>query len=465
MPPSLAAKLILGATVAVKQRFRWYPQFYIVDAYHRRVNWLQENQIPTTVKFYPSDSRWPEHQDQSSQLQMAARKLFVFASSMDGGGSEKQTLMLLQGLCRQTWKPELFLLYRRGALLDQLPPDVPIRAFWEEHPAPRLWVPGRIHRMQVRWLRQALKEHSPAAIYDRTYHATLITSPASQELSVGRVSTITSPPEQELIRSRDRWIAFKKRRLAEAYRTASYTVAVSHSTARSAEAFYGLPGDFVKVVPSPIDLQAIQLAAAIPLKLSLPTDRIHIACVGRMTVEKGHLYLLQALRNLAQCELPRFHVWFAGDGPLRPELEKFVQSHNLQTRVTFLGHLPSAASLIRRVHALCIPSLYEGLPNVIMEAMALRTPVIATATGGALELSDAEDCFRCVPPADSSRLAEELTRLILRPQEFEPALQKAHDFIQQRDCSIIIPQLSHLLQQAAENAFPKPVGTTSCPKV
>ena len=368
---------------------------------------------------------------------------------MDGGGSERQTVTLLQRIDRKIWSPELLLLYRRGVLLADVPVDIPVHAFWDEYTAPRIWFPGRIHRQQVAWLRKQLIERKPAAIYDRTYHATLITGPASTNLTIGRISTITSPPDVELVATRDNWIWIKRQRLARAYRSASFTVAVSKAVARAAERFYGLSKDAVVVVPNSIDLQSVREAANLRPPVSLDTRTFHIVCVGRMTEEKGHRFLLEAIQQLVGQNLPQFHLWLAGDGPLRPALERFVDSAGVSQQVSFLGHFREAVSLIANAQLLCLPSLYEGLPNVVMEAMAVGTPVIATSAGGSVELSENGKRFTLVPPGNSRALAESLKLAMTNPDPLVAMSKIAHAAIELRDCRIVLPQLSKLLMIAA----------------
>ncbi len=120
---------------------------------------------------------------------------------------------------------------------------------------------------------------------------------------------------------------------------------------------------------------------------SSPPDVPRLVCVGRLCEQKGQLLLIHALAQLAQRGIP-CELVLAGDGEMRPEVEALIAHHGVQERVRITGWISSAqvrAELLA-ARALVLPSFAEGLPVVIMEAMALRRPVITTAVAGIPEL-------------------------------------------------------------------------------
>jgi colanic acid/amylovoran biosynthesis glycosyltransferase len=110
-------------------------------------------------------------------------------------------------------------------------------------------------------------------------------------------------------------------------------------------------------------------------------------CVGRLCEAKGQLLLIAAVARLKaagiECELV-----LAGDGPLRAEIEKLIDEHGLNSQVRITGWISSnrVRSEILSARALILPSFAEGLPVVLMEAMALRRPVLSTYVAGIPEL-------------------------------------------------------------------------------
>jgi len=331
-------------------------------------------------------------------------RLLVMISSMDGGGSERQTLLLLKHLDRRWFAPELYLLHRSGSLLDQVPADVPIHCFEdagsgsdagqsESRPREKWWqqslekiasrlkrlsLPGKVHRQQVADVARILVQRRIDIIYDRTFHMTLIAGEAAWATGVPRVSTIVSPPSKAVPLNAGRFLSIKKRRLRQAYRDSAAVIAVSHPTARDAAAFYQLPRRRFIVVANPVDCDALdQIVATTPAPNR--DQRYTIACVGRISIEKGQMELVQALRKLRsdRPDQPLPRVWMLGDGPLRASLEQKVRDYRLEDSIEFIGHVSQPAPWIAAADAVCIASYFEGFPNVMLESMALGVPVIA----------------------------------------------------------------------------------------
>jgi colanic acid/amylovoran biosynthesis glycosyltransferase len=121
--------------------------------------------------------------------------------------------------------------------------------------------------------------------------------------------------------------------------------------------------------------------------VSSPPDVPRLVCVGRLCEQKGQLLLLEAVALLAK-RGTHVELVLAGDGEMRPEIEAQINHHQLQQRVRITGWISSdevRAELVA-ARALVLPSFAEGLPVVIMEAMALRRPVITTMVAGIPEL-------------------------------------------------------------------------------
>jgi glycosyltransferase involved in cell wall biosynthesis len=138
-----------------------------------------------------------------------------------------------------------------------------------------------------------------------------------------------------------------------------------------------------------------------------PASAQRIICVGRLSPEKGHLILLEAAHRLAT-EGYNFELILAGDGELRRDIEAQILQHKLTDRVRITGWISNkqVSEELLAARVLVVPSLGEGLPVVIMEAMALRRPVIATMVGGIPELVRPGEDGWLVPPSDVAGLAE-----------------------------------------------------------
>ena len=135
---------------------------------------------------------------------------------------------------------------------------------------------------------------------------------------------------------------------------------------------------------------------------------------ARLHEQKGHAFLLAAA-----AEVPDATFVLAGDGPLRADLEAQARELGVAERCVFLGHRPDVPDLLAAADVLVLPSLYEGLPVSVLEAMAAQRPVVATAIGGTDEAVTHEAVGLLVPPRDPAALASAIRRL-----RGDPALAK-----------------------------------------
>lgn len=135
-----------------------------------------------------------------------------------------------------------------------------------------------------------------------------------------------------------------------------------------------------------------------------------VLTVARLDEQKGHTYLLKAAT-----EVPGALLVFAGDGPERASLENEARELCLSDRVIFLGQRNDVRELLQGCDMFVLPSLYEGLPLSIMEAMASGKPVIASNIGGVKELIRDGETGCLVTPGDPHALARAINTLVSKP--------------------------------------------------
>jgi glycosyltransferase involved in cell wall biosynthesis len=198
---------------------------------------------------------------------------------------------------------------------------------------------------------------------------------------------------------------------------ADAVIAVSGAVARDLVGRYRLSEGKVVTIRNGIDAEAFvagrhagDLRAALELA---PGDRI-IGLTARMTAQKGHRYLLGALPALVE-RMPRLRCLFVGDGPLRAELEHEATRLGVAGVCRFTGARSDVADVVSLFDVAVLPSLSEGLPFALLEAMALGKPVVATDVGGNPEVvADGETGF-IVPPRHPEALARAITILLEQP--------------------------------------------------
>ncbi|MFN3845670.1 MAG: glycosyltransferase [Paracoccaceae bacterium] len=152
-----------------------------------------------------------------------------------------------------------------------------------------------------------------------------------------------------------------------------------------------------------------------PEPAPLPQGGPHLVAIGRLSEQKGFTLLIDAVALIAQ-DLPDLRLTLVGDGELRPQIEAALARHGLARRVVLTGWLDETGvrDALAASQALIVPSFAEGLPMVIMEAMAAGRPVIATAIAGIPELVT-PDTGWLVPAGDADALAQAIRAMALTP--------------------------------------------------
>jgi len=139
-----------------------------------------------------------------------------------------------------------------------------------------------------------------------------------------------------------------------------------------------------------------------------------VGVVAQLKPEKGLRTFLEAAAQASQL-LPDVRFVVVGDGPLRGQLEALAQRAGVDRRVRFLGFRSDARALVELLDVLVVPSLSEGTPLVVLEAMAAGIPVVASAVGGIPDQIRHEKEGLLVPPGDSAALADALIGLLRDP--------------------------------------------------
>lgn len=196
---------------------------------------------------------------------------------------------------------------------------------------------------------------------------------------------------------------------------AKFVTAISSYT-RSQLMRHVAPADWHKihVVHCGLDAESF----AIPGVASDLPNAPRFLCIGRLSAEKGHLILLDAFHQVATRH-PEASLILAGDGPLRSVLEDRIRELGLEDQVTITGWIcgKTVREEIVASHVLVQPSLQEGLPVVIMEAMALCRPVISTYVAGIPELVVPGEVGWLVPAGNVETLAAAMEESAACPKE------------------------------------------------
>ena len=164
-------------------------------------------------------------------------------------------------------------------------------------------------------------------------------------------------------------------------------------------------------------IQAIRNLLDLPeLALRSPSDTPplwHIVSVGRLTAEKGHQYLIEALHLLnTKYNRQNFTATILGDGALKAGLARLADRYHLSNRIQMPGFCDDIFSMLSTAHLFVLPSLHESSPNALIEAMGVGLPCIASSVGGVPDLIDHQENGLLIPPRASGALAEAINDLL-----------------------------------------------------
>jgi glycosyltransferase involved in cell wall biosynthesis len=400
----------------------------------------------------------------------SGRKIRVLLAigEMSGGGSQRQMLEILRRLDRGRFEPRLYVLSRGGELMGDVPGDVPVHVFQDRQPprwwnSPRLPSRGRLrdfaaivaHRARVRDLASVLAEQRIDVLYDRTYHMTLIAAEAARRRPTPRASVVVTDPALDFETNVERFRFAKRLLLARAYRTADRVVAVSAGVRTAAIERYRLDPQRVLTLHNMWDIERIDslMHAALPAGEARSADgRFEIVAAGRLHRQKGFEFLLAALRELVYDRgLTQLHLRILGTGELESRLRQLIDEYQLQACVTLAGFRPNPLPYFRQADLFCLSSLYEGMPNALVEAMLCRVPIVATdCPSGPSEILAGGQFGRLVPPGDSHALADAIADACRNYPLWQSLLEPARAHIEQHfSPTVILPQLAGLLTSLA----------------
>ena len=185
----------------------------------------------------------------------------------------------------------------------------------------------------------------------------------------------------------------------------NHVAAVSDSIHPFIRGSRGMKADRISTIYYGVDLDKYQPCQEVEQK-----DGLLFGTVARLTLQKGHVWLLQAIPKVLE-KYPAAHWQFAGEGDKRAELEKQARELGIAHAVEFLGNRNDVKDLLKTFDVFVLPSLWEGFPNVLLEAMACGLPVIATAVDGTIELVVEGETGRLIEKENAAALAAAMQEL------------------------------------------------------
>jgi glycosyltransferase involved in cell wall biosynthesis len=281
---------------------------------------------------------------------------------------------------------------------------------------------GNSRISRVRHLRRLILQEKPDLIHTTLFESNLIGRLACWGLPFPLISSIVGTPYDPVRFQNPR---LKSRRLRIIQKIDSWTSrhltthfhAVSEAAKKSATQELKIAGDRITVVvrgrePSRLGAPSSLRREEARARLGIHRDQPMIVNVGRQEYEKGQRYLLEAVGRL----LPKYHgmkLWIAGrEGNYSKELRSLQEELHLHEAVIFLGHRDDVPEILAAADLFVFPSLHEGLPGAVLEALALGLPIVASDIPAIHEVIEPERNGLLVPPGSSHELCQAMDKLL-----------------------------------------------------
>ncbi len=200
-------------------------------------------------------------------------------------------------------------------------------------------------------------------------------------------------------------------------RFADRLIAVSEPVRAYHLAHTGVPAEKVITIENGVDLDQFNSIKAsgeqLRADLKIPAGAPLLGVIGRLVADKGQVHFLRAAAYIRERQ-PTARFLLVGDGPQKGALHAIARDLDLEEAVLFTGFRQDIPAVMAALDVLVIPSLREGLPLTLLEAMAAGTPVVATDAGGVADVL-AGEAGLVVPPGDSAALADACLKLLATP--------------------------------------------------
>ncbi len=357
-------------------------------------------------------------------------KVLFFISSLEGGGAERVMVDLLRQIDKEKFEPVLLLLHT--------PETSPFREYFPRE-VRIIVVERRIDSLsskikQFVQFAYAVRREKPHVLLSMLTHNNIMAIVAGMIL---RVKVIVSEhcTLGELIKTgRGRkMLGFPAALLVKLlYRFAGRVIAVSEGVRADLTGSFHIPASRIRVIYNPVDVHRITGLSSVRPEHPFIQGRVPLViAVGRLVRAKGFDILLKAFSRVVQKLDARLII--VGDGPEREPLERLARDLVLETRVSFAGFQRNPHAYMSRADVFVLSSRHEGLPVVLLEAIACGAPVIATGCkSGPSEVLQDGRCGVLVPAGDENALSEAIVRLlkdgVLRERFARMGRERAMDF-------------------------------------
>lgn len=337
----------------------------------------------------------------------------MVVNNLDVGGLEKVVVSLLNHLDRERFDRYLVCLDGPGKMAADVDLPAENRLVLEKNPDRRLPIVGvSVDLSLFTRIRRFCADREIDILHTHNLAPLLYAGLATRLPPMRRRPRLVYTEHNQIYSAS----AGQKRRFRHYLRLADRVLTVSRDLERTLLRDVGAPAAKLQVLWNGIDGRrfVFQDPRKVRRELGIGDDEMVFGTAVVLSKQKGISYLLDAAERVLASggpEARRIRFLVAGDGPLRGELEAKAASMGLGDRVLFLGYRRDVPDLISSFDVYVLPSLWEGLPLALIEALAIGKPILCTTVGGNPEIVEDGVNGYLVPPGDAAALADRILRL------------------------------------------------------
>ena len=375
---------------------------------------------------------------------MTQKKVLQLRSSVGFFGAENVIMEVAKAIVHSPYEPII------GVLENSHNPHTEMAQVAQKNGVASKVFPcdGRFSMQTAGAVRQYMLDNDIAIVHAHGYKADFYALFAT--LHTGRKRVATIHPwlmESNCMSSAKFYMALDKALLRSFHRIVAISDEMRDEVVRD-----GMKPGRVATIENGIDLQrfaATPNVASARRDFGIPAGARVIGAVGRLSKEKGHAVLLAAAKSLVG-KFPDLCFMLVGDGPEREKLTQEVAALGLQKNVIFTGVCSDIPKALAAMDIFVLPSLTEGLPMALLEAMAAKKVIVATAVGSIPRVIRNQENGVTVPPNDTPAIAQALADLLRDPQTALRFADRAYDAVQPFSAETMGKQYVKLYDQLLE---------------
>jgi glycosyltransferase involved in cell wall biosynthesis len=348
----------------------------------------------------------------------AKKRICIFPDRIDDGGIDRYALNLAEALLQQGAKVDLFVTTAQGKLLPQRPKNS------------RLFVGGGSTKKSILPFYNYLRQEKPDLLISANLYIDIVSSVVKALAGVPTKHAVTlhTAFSREDYRGKEQLKNIYTQVCTWLYPKADYVVAVSNAVAQDSQDYFKLKKP-IKVIYNPVVTPALysKSSAEADHPFFQQKEAPVLLAIGRLSAQKDFSTLLRAFAELRKTQ--KVTLLILGEGEERGLLESLAKELNLGADLAMPGFVDNPYPYIKHADVLVSSSAWEGLPTVLIEALALGTPVVATdCPGGSGEILQQGFYGNLAPMQNPTALAAALQATLATPPDKDKLRERGRVF-------------------------------------